>query len=88
MNGEFIGIGIFLAGQLIVVVVWGAQMEMRMRAMEKVAEQFYPMRDDVRDLKKDTGNILSTMKDLAESFRRIESEDRSFRPRRHMPSDT
>ena len=49
MVAALIGVGVFLTGQLTLVLIWGAQMEMRMRAVESNVKTLTDMRDAVAD---------------------------------------
>lgn len=82
MSGAIVGLGVFLAGQLILVLIWGAQMEMRMRAVEQVAKNFDLMRDDVTTMKADGRYVRRVVEELNAKFDRVVEEDRSFRPGR------
>lgn len=88
MTGAVVAIGVFLVGQLTLVLIWGAQMEMRMRAVESVARNFDAMRDDVTTMKSDGKYIRRIVEELNTKLDRAMEEDRSFRPRRRSSQDT
>lgn len=77
--GPFVTACVFLLGQLIVLLIWGAQLEIRMRNVEKVCEKIGGMGTDVTRLK----DAMETVKDTTAKFdTKLDRilEQRSFRP--------
>lgn len=87
MSATVVSLGVFLAGQLILVLIWGAQMEMRMRAVEQMSKTFGAVRDDVLTMKNDGKYVRRIVEELNDKLDRVMEEDRSFRQRRRSPED-
>lgn len=55
---------VYLASQFVVTLIWGVMMEMRMRNAESACKEFWQVRDDVRDMKRDLDTITGELKEL------------------------
>lgn len=79
--GPLVTLCIFLSGQLALLVIWGAQLEIRMRNVEKICSTIGGLGTDVEVLKGKMDDLKDSVKDGNHKLDTL-LEHRSFRTSR------